>query len=824
MTAVLKTFVVPKGFKHEIIIVLIYWREANPLYKKMKSKNLNRNSNWFRFSKWFSLQPILTGFAVFMVFIFITIFILIQRHEISKEAKVSKMVSDLESIQQNLDQSLKNCYTTTLTLALTIGDNGEPQDFDTIAAQLLASNNDIVAVQLVPDGIIKYTYPLKGNEKAIGLNILESKYLKDEVIASIFRRKMYFAGPLELVQGGQGIVGRLPVYNNNRFWGFSAVLINLENLLENAGVNKIDTTTYSFQFSKVDPKTKEETFYLKNENKYEGNPAVSVVVPDGNWKLYLIDKDPNTLYPPLVVPALLGLLVSLWFGYLAYVLVRKPAELQILIKQQTTKLFKSELQFKTIFEQAGIGIALVDIETGRFMEINEHFCKMLGYSEQELKEKSFKEITYSDDLENDLLQLDKVNSGIIHTYSLEKRYYNKQGEIVWVNLTVTPFSNEDGSHLTNISFVQNITARKTADELLANSQQKTEELINTIDGIVWETDANVNFTFISKKVEFILGYTSKEWLSCPNFWSEHIHPDDKNYVLKYCSEQTSARPDHDFEYRMIAKNGETVWLRDIVNLIKDSDGNFTNLRGIMIDITKTKEIEKELHKSFNLVTEQNKRLLNFSYIVSHNLRSHTSNITSIINLIETSDSEEEIQHMLQLLKTVSESLNETMSNLNEVVNIHTNMGLTTEDLNLKQFVLSSLKVLEPQIIEKQVTVNINIDEETVVRYNPAYLESILFNLISNAIRYSDPVKNPFISINVIEQGTDKFLEIIDNGIGIDLVRNGNKIFGMYKTFTNHKDSKGIGLFITKNQIEAMGGNISLVSELNEGTTFKIKIG
>jgi hypothetical protein len=179
--------------------------------------------------------------------------------------------------------------------------------------------------------------------------------------------------------------------------------------------------------------------------------------------------------------------------------------------------------------------------------------------------------------------------------------------------------------------------------------------------------------------------------------------------------------------------------------------------------------------------------------------------------------------MLGLLKSVSGSLNETMLNLNEVVNIQTNIGLVTEDLNLKKYVLNSLQVLETKIKEKQATVHLNIAAETTVNYNPAYLESILYNLISNAIRYSDPYKELIININLIEEGTTKFLEISDNGIGIDLTRNGNKIFGMYKTFTNHKDSKGIGLFITKNQIEAMGGYITIESELNQGTTFKIKI-
>ena len=789
----------------------------------MNSNQINNKRKWIKVSNWFSLKPITIGCIVFVIFNLITLFILLQRYEIAKENKRFTMASDLKSIQQNIEQSLKNCYTTTLTLALTIDDNGKVNDFNTIGAQLLDSNNDIEAVQLVPDGIIKYTYPLKGNEKSIGLNILESKYLKDEAIASVLQRKMYFAGPLELVQGGQGIVGRLPVYNNNRFWGFSAVLLKLDKLLKNAGVDQSTTSKYYFQFSKKNPSANEEIFFMKKDKESEGNPFVSAVIPDGNWKVYLFDKNPNSIYPTLINPALLGLVVSLWFGYITFLLVKKPAELQTLIQQQATKLFKSELQFKTIFEQAGIGIAVEDIETGRFMEINNHFCKILGYSEIELKEKSFKEVTHEDDLANDLKQVSKINSGMIDNYSLEKRYLNKEGNVVWVSLTVSPLWNEDKKHISNIAFVQNITTRKINEGLIQNSQQKIASLINSIDGIVWETDANFNFTFISKKVESILGYTSEDWLSTKNFWENNIYAADKDFVLQYCTEQAKAHSDHDFEYRMIAKNGDIIWLRDIVNFISDPDGNFINLRGIMIDITKTKEIEYELNNSLNLITEQNKRLLNFSYIVSHNLRSHTSNITSLINLIETSESKEEIEQMLGLLKSVSGSLNETMLNLNEVVNIQTNIGLVTEDLNLKKYVLDSLQVLETKIKEKQATVHLNIATETTVHYNPAYLESVLYNLISNAIRYSDPHKQLIININLIEEGTTKFLEISDNGIGIDLTRNGNKIFGMYKTFTNHKDSKGIGLFITKNQIEAMGGYITIESELNQGTTFKIKI-
>jgi signal transduction histidine kinase len=95
----------------------------------------------------------------------------------------------------------------------------------------------------------------------------------------------------------------------------------------------------------------------------------------------------------------------------------------------------------------------------------------------------------------------------------------------------------------------------------------------------------------------------------------------------------------------------------------------------------------------------------------------------------------------------------------------------------------------------------------------------LYNFISNAIRYSHPERNPEITITFSKKSNS--LSIKDNGIGIDLKKNGSKLFGMYKTFTNNPESKGIGLFITKNQVEAMGGKIEVKSELNIGTTFII---
>lgn len=936
---------------------------------------------------WFISRPRTFGFFVFTILSFLFTYIAFQNYLLNKENKRVEMSNTLNVITQNIEQSLKNSYTIAISLALTIDNDGIPQNFDSVGKRLLESNNNINAVELVPNGVIRYIYPLEGNEAAIGLDILNSEFVKEEALKSIDTQKMYFAGPLDLKQGGKAIVGRFPIYIKNKFWGFSAVVIKMDKMLILSGINALNTKNFDFQLSKTNPITKKEEFFLPESIKIIENNYVSNYIPDGDWKLYIIDKNSNSLLYQLIIKFFIALLVAFNIAFFTYLLLKKPKELQSLIEEQADKLINIELKFKTIFEKAALGIANVDIETGSFIEINEKFCKILGYSQSEMKGKNFQSITHPDDIEKDLEHIKKMTLGLIDQYTLEKRYFTKKGNTVWVNLTVTPFifNTNDSKNITAISIVEDITLKKKTQELIkkqenhfqslfeesplplreedfsevklllekndlmdkdinsvkrfleinpkiieeaysliklinANkaclnlykvqtikdllitvstlfnqkakedfaeqliaitqrkknyeidtviknsdnelrnidlrwnvirgyeksleriivskeditekkrnekiirkSQQRIESLINTIDGIVWECDVKTfKFNFISKKVENILGYTAEEWLSHDTFWEDHIYEEDRENVVNYCLEKIRENLNHDFEYRMVAKDGSIVWLRDIVNIVID-DKNVKNLRGIMINVTKNKEIQNELNNSFNLVTEQNKRLLNFSYIVSHNLRSHTSNISSLTGFIENAETDEERTEMIHLLKTVSNSLNETLVNLNEVVNIQTNVSLVKEKVNLKLYVENTLNILADQIKQKAISVNVLVNINVEINYNPAYLESILYNIISNAIRYSHPDRVPIITIKYYLEFEMEVIEISDNGIGIDLEKNKSKLFGMYKTFSNNKDSKGLGLFITKNQVDAMGGNITIDSEINVGTTFKIFI-
>ncbi|RZK79354.1 MAG: hypothetical protein EOO92_09500 [Pedobacter sp.] len=178
---------------------------------------------------WLLSKPKVIGTFVFCFLLLMIALITNQRYKINKENEHREMINMLDVVKQNIEQSLKNSHTAAFSLALTIDDNGIPRDFNEVCAQLIDSNSNFKALQLVPNGIIKYIYPIKGNTGAIGHNIFNgSKQNVLRAYESIKSHKIYFLGPDRLLQGGVGIVGRLPVYIDKKFWGFSAVVIKLE--------------------------------------------------------------------------------------------------------------------------------------------------------------------------------------------------------------------------------------------------------------------------------------------------------------------------------------------------------------------------------------------------------------------------------------------------------------------------------------------------------------------------------------------------------------------------------------------------------------------
>ncbi|WAC02889.1 ATP-binding protein [Lacinutrix neustonica] len=172
---------------------------------------------------------------------------------------------------------------------------------------------------------------------------------------------------------------------------------------------------------------------------------------------------------------------------------------------------------------------------------------------------------------------------------------------------------------------------------------------------------------------------------------------------------------------------------------------------------------------------------------------------------------------------MSASLNKTIQNLHQIVSVQSKKDTHVEKLNVSQFIDSTLKLLDVVISESKATIINKINPKLYIYYNSAYLESIMQNLISNAIKYKHPDRNPLVVITSQFSNGNIIFKFSDNGLGIDLEKYGQDIFELYKTFHHNKDAEGVGLYLIKNQIESFGGKISIESEVNVGTTFTVVI-
>ncbi|HXF67692.1 MAG TPA: PAS domain S-box protein [Burkholderiales bacterium] len=261
----------------------------------------------------------------------------------------------------------------------------------------------------------------------------------------------------------------------------------------------------------------------------------------------------------------------------------------------TTRRKQVEERLQALFEQAAVGIAHTTLE-GTILEANRKLAEILGYSAQALRGMTTRELTHPEDRDRqDALRLELI-SGARRSFGGEKRCVRADGRVIWVHRTVTLARPAAGGAPYLVQVFEDITERKLAELALHDSERRYAELVDSVEGIVWEADPRtLQFTFVSRRAERLLGYPLERWLKEPAFWRDHLHPDDREWALAYCVKATAEGRPHDFEYRMIAADGRVVWLRDIVNVTVEG-GRPVRTQGVMVDITAAKLAEERLQR------------------------------------------------------------------------------------------------------------------------------------------------------------------------------------------------------------------------------------
>lgn len=238
-------------------------------------------------------------------------------------------------------------------------------------------------------------------------------------------------------------------------------------------------------------------------------------------------------------------------------------------------------------------------------------------------------------------------------------------------------------------------------------------------------------------------------------------------------------------------------------------------------IKTNKNLEKIVVDRTIHLTNQNKQLEDFAHIISHNLRGPVSNLNSILQFYKESETMEEKNELMGMFEKTVNNIGSTLNELLEVVSIRHQSKNEKEKVIFETIFSKISETFYGQILKSKAVVTADFSKVSEIEYSSTYLESIMQNLLSNALKYCATNRTPVVHFETNNLNGNIELTVSDNGLGIDLSKNKTQIFGLHKTFHQHPEAKGIGLFLTKAQVEAMGGKISIDSELNKGTTFKI---
>lgn len=368
-----------------------------------------------------------------------------------------------------------------------------------------------------------------------------------------------------------------------------------------------------------------------------------------------------------------------------------------------------------------------------------------------------------------------------------------------------------------------------ANAALQESEHQFKALVNNNPDIIARFNKHLQYEFINESMQTLTSTSLDFYLGKTPYEVLPTHPHTHQFtesIKKVFSTATSLQ----YEIQIATeKQGIAFFAVQMIPLINQSTNEVESVLTITKNISESKNNEikliqtiEELNQLTKRLELKRKRLQDFSYMVSHNLRSPIANLHALSALYKKEKNDEVKTFVMQKIFDVQAQLSTTVQELTQVVNITTNTDIERTNLIFEDMLLHLIESLYAQITDSKAKITYNFTSCPQVQYPKVYLESIMLNLLTNALKYASPNRIPeiYFETNISETGLIT-LVCTDNGQGIDMIKHGNKLFSLHKTFHNHPDARGVGLFITRNQIESLGGSIHAISEVDKGTTFII---
>jgi len=393
----------------------------------------------------------------------------------------------------------------------------------------------------------------------------------------------------------------------------------------------------------------------------------------------------------------------------------------------------------------------------------------------------------------------------------------------WITTTLTDMS-DDPVIQGVVANSRDVTESVNAERKIEESNERYNIVAQATSDVIWDWDMQTDKIIWNAGLEKVFGY-ARDSIGDDVAWrDERIHPEDRkrmaSRLLKFVKDGAVNWRE---EYRFMAADGNYRYVNDRGFVLYDNTGWAVRIIGAMQDISRQKHEAEEREKLLGELTRHNNDLRQFSYITSHNLRSPLSNIVGLLELINQYTFEEEkLAELIEGLSVSTEKLQETIDDLGKIISIKNSPSVQVEEIDLESITRSTLRQIDLNQITPAPKIDIDYSAAKSVFFNRTYLESILLNLMTNALKYRHPERG--LELQIKSRVAKDSVEIVfsDNGLGLDVERYKDRLFGLYQRFHHNPDGKGIGLFLVKSQMEALGGSIGIESSVEEGTVFTLK--
>jgi len=487
-------------------------------------------------------------------------------------------------------------------------------------------------------------------------------------------------------------------------------------------------------------------------------------------------------------------------------------------KEDEVQHRNSESLYRNIIETAQEGIWTID-EFEKTNFVNQKICKMFGYTYDEMLGKSLFDFMDEEGRVQAKANIARRHSGVKENFDI--RYITKAGKDLWANISTNPIFDEQGSYKGALAMVTDMTNRRAEAEALKKSEANLRTVFDSTDTAYILIGASLDilsFNALAQKYsEDNNGISLEVNRSIVDYFPSGRWP-----LVKQMLDKVAEGEPANYEINITSDQEQSKWYNIRWLNVKNSEGKNWGFVLANKDITEAKYAALEREKITADLIQRNSDLEQFTYIVSHNLRAPVANIIGLSDMLGDDDIDNGTKQ--EIMTRITQSIKHidiVISDLNHI--------LQTRAVNEKKEIVFLAKLVESI---KTSIYNAVPDEKVELIYDFAPLESvfiirsyaysIFYNLISNSIKYRKADTPSLITISSTKQDGIVELRFKDNGKGIDLEKNGDQLFGLYKRFDTVTEGKGMGLFMVKTQVEALGGTIHINSKLNEGAEFVIR--